>query len=513
MKVVSAAVMRELDAKTIAAGTPGEVLMERAGQGAFIEISRFILNCGVEHFHRVLILTGKGNNGGDGYVIARLFSERTELPVTVISVCPRENLRDAALLHAQRVPDKVVFLACSSIPDTELVPGTLVVDCLLGTGISGAVRSPFAEIIKTVNQSGLPVAAIDIPSGVNSDTGAVEGEAIQADITLTMGVPKAGLLRGAGAALCGLLRVVDIGIPPALVAACPAEFEAVTQADAAALVRRIPTDTHKGDRGRILIAGGSFPYPGAPFLAARAALRSGAGLVSVAYPASMGHLLHPRANAPILIPLGDDGCGWHQKQADSLISDLLHNQHVVVLGPGLGSRETSLEFAVQLLQAPIPLVLDADGLRALSLIPTLLPRPATTVLTPHPGEMRRLLEAYDRQDLLTADRQTQATEIARQTGAILVLKGRHTIIAAPDGERYVNASGSPALATAGSGDVLTGMIAAFLVDQENPMDAVRLAVYLHGLAGEKSPNGQRALMADDLIDLIGPTLKELSPFA
>ncbi len=328
-----------------------------------------------------------------------------------------------------------------------------------------------------------------------------------------MGLPKAGLFMGAGLELSGRLRCVGIGLAAALVAAAPSAGEAVFAADVAPLIRRLPKSAHKGTMGTVLVVGGSSGYPGAPLLAGLGALRFGAGLVTVAYPASIGPTLRAPACGLILAPVADGGCGYHHDPAGNGLAALAASRQVLAIGPGLGRNPATLDAVRDLLATDRPVVLDADGLHVLARHPTALPRAATTVLTPHPGEFRRLAEALGLADVLAADRATQARTLAQRLGAWVVLKGAATVIAAPDGTTRYNSSGCPALATGGSGDVLTGVLAAALCQCPAVGDAVALAVFGHGLAGELAPHSQRALIADDLPALLGPALTELSPHA
>lgn len=509
MKVVGARVLRDLDRATIAGGLPGEVLMEQAGVGAAVELWAWCRRLPERHCRRFLVVAGKGNNGGDGYVVARWLAEHVSLPVRLFSVCPRETLRGEALCHARRLPPGVAVASGERLAAADLAPGTVVVDALLGTGSAGPVKEPCAGLIAQINEAGLPVVALDLPSGIDADTGTVANVAIRADLTITMGLPKPGLFRDEGLARRGILRVVELDYPAALLAAQPALFEAPFRQDLARWLGRLPATTHKGDMGRILVWGGSAPYPGAPLLAGLGALRLGAGLVTVAFPASLGPRLRPPALALILRPVDDAGGGCHRHWEPVLGTD----QDILVLGPGLGRAPDTLDSVAAALAGPQPVVLDADGLEVFARHPGVLPRPAPTVLTPHPGEMARLLRYLDRAEWSRAERSQQALYLAQQLGAVVVLKGAATIVAAPDGRLAVNTSGTPGLASGGTGDVLAGMLAACLVQVPDPYFAAQLAVFVHGLAAELAPGGQRHLIADQLLDLLGPALRELSPFA
>ncbi len=511
MKAISADTMRELDNATIESGTAGEVLMERAGYGSFRELMEFCEGMFSEHAKRFLVLCGKGNNGGDGHVIARYLHE-AGLDVCVVSMCPIDDLKGDALLNAERLDDEITLVIEPDSLKRYLQPGTIVIDALLGTGIAGEVREPYKTLITEVNESGLPVVAIDIPSGLNAETGEVANVATVADLTITMAQPKTGLLQGDGTNCTGMLRVVDIGILPEKAEAAKSPFDAVTAADVAPILGRIPSAAHKGTLGRIMVIGGCNRYPGALILSGTACARSGGGLVTIAFPTGIYSMLPTRSAALIMQPVSDNGECRHANVTQNL-RDGIAQQDVLAIGPGIGPAEDTMRVVAELLRSDKPVVLDADGLRAVAIADDAFPRQAPTVLTPHPGEMRRLIQGIGRDDLLDADRQTQAVEVAKALDAVVVLKGAHSVIAAADGRVAVNTSGSPALASGGSGDVLTGMIAAWLAQLDDAFEAAKVATFIHGYAAEIAPDAKRGLIADDLVELISPAMANLSPHA
>lgn len=511
MKAVSPTVMQGLDQATIDAGTPGDDLMERAGYGAFLELLDFADRLHPNHVQRYLVLCGKGNNGGDGYVIARYLFE-TNLPVTVVSTCPVEELQGDALINATRLDDVIPLLIQPEDIDDLLDPGTIVVDALLGTGISGPVREPAAGYVRSLNASDLPTVAIDVPSGLNADTGEVAEDAVVADLTLTMGLPKAGLFLNDGSAHTGRLTVIDIGIVPEEIDRADSPFDVVTASDAAQFLPRLGHLAHKGTQGRVLVVGGCSNFPGAPLLTGMAAARSGAGLVSVAFPQTIAPMMARGPAALIVQPMDDRGEGTFSDVDPAALIEVAAKQDVLVVGPGLGESGGRALAIAALLELQIPLVLDADGLIQLENHDLLKNRTAPLVVTPHPGEMRRLLEALDMADLQSEPRIVQTRGVAQRLRAIVALKGTHTVVAAPDGRVSVNSSGSSALATGGTGDVLAGMIGAFVHHLDDPFDAVRLAVFVHGRAAE-SVSSRRAMVADDLLDRIGPAMAGISPHA
>lgn len=511
MKTVSVDTMRALDAATIAGGVPGEVLMDRAGRAAAGEIRREIARGAWGRIGRLMVLAGRGNNGGDGYVVARDFAEHGPCPVVLLAAAPPESLRGAALHHARLLPGTVSCQVPAALPEDVFQTGDLIVDALLGTGTSGAPRAPFDQWIERINASGCPVVSLDIPSGLDGDTGGAPGAVVQADLTVTMALPKTGLLSEAGRPFCGRLRCVDIGFPAAPVAAAAGTGEAVFAADVRPLLGRRDMAAHKGTFGSVLVLGGSRLYGGAPLLAGVAALRAGAGLATVLRPLGAARFASPCLSL-IVQDVPDGGSGFLGPEALPFVAELASRQQAIVFGPGLGGHPASGEVLAAVLAAPLPTVLDADGLRLLAAHPGLGAAAAGgLVLTPHPGEMRVLLRGFGLERWQTAPRREQALALAERTGAVVVLKGLGTVVAAPDGHVWINTSGSPALATAGTGDVLAGLIGGWLAQGREPLSAAILAVFVHGLAGELWSQAIVSMMADDLLDLVGPALRDICP--
>lgn len=514
MKAVTVEAMRALDARAIASGISGYTLMERAGRGACGEMLH-VLETRLPKASRqaFTVLAGKGNNGGDAYVVARCLAEAGQ-EVTVFAVCAPDELAGDALAHAVRLPSGVPVHVVESLPPESLSPGHVLVDGLLGTGCKGVLRPPYERWVAQVNASGCPVVALDIPSGLDGDTGLADSVALQADWTLTMALPKQGLLTAAGLRACGCLRCVDLGLPEGLLAVTPAAGpEAVMLADARALVRRRPRDTHKGDCGHVLVIGGSSLYGGAPFLAAGGAARAGAGLVTVAIPAGCQPLCAVSA-ALIVRRLADDGGGCFGLASLADIASLARGRHAIVFGPGLGDAREGQQVLEQVIACGLPLVVDADGLRLLATAPSLaLAARAAMVLTPHPGEMKVLSKGFGCPVAPPSGRLEQAQALAAASGAVVVLKGLGTVVAAPDGRVAVNTSGSPALATAGTGDVLAGIMGALLGQGLAAWDAARLGVFVHGLAAETGRGAERSLTADAVVERLAAAWSEISPLA
>ncbi|MBN1863785.1 MAG: NAD(P)H-hydrate dehydratase [Victivallales bacterium] len=510
MKLVSAEKMRELDSLTIENyGIPGRILMENAGSGAAFRILEHAANLATGHVRRFVVLAGKGNNGGDAYVVARCLFEICEIPVVLYAASPVSELPDDAKSHAETALKSVAVDECADPP--VFSRGDFIIDGLLGTGVRGAPRAPFDKWIAAVNSSGFPVVSLDIPSGLDGDTGETHGVAVRADLTVTMGLPKQGMVIGHGPELCGMVKCVDIGIPEECLSRVSNNVEMIFEQDIQCLGRK-SSDSHKGLNGHLLVIGGSVLYSGAPFLSAEAALRSGAGLVSLALPQSV-NVPRPKMNSIIVRRIRDGGKGFFSEESTDELNDLAAKADTVVIGPGIGSDESVRDMLRGLSIAKKPVLWDADGLNMLAETPWLLDRIPSAVLTPHPGEMKRLLNGFNLKDAGQSDRMACASALALKTKTVTVLKGHRTVTASPEGRVAVNSSGTPALATAGTGDVLAGMIGSFLAQGINPAEAAEAAVFIHGLASELGNYGTRGLTADDLVDLLPAAMMRISPFA
>lgn len=515
MKVVSVATMRELEARAMAAGVTEVDLMGNAGLAAAQAARRFCQRrIHQTQLRRITVVAGKGNNGGDALVAARYFATHGDLPVTVYGVVPKEAYTGSARHHASRLPPQVAYHQVEALPPEALAPGGLILDGLLGTGATGAPRQPYDTLIQQINTSHLPVVALDIPSGLDADSGHAAGAVITADLTVTLGLPKRGLLTAEGLARCGALRCVKIGIPAEMESEITGCGEAFFARDASALLPRRPHEAHKGIFGHTLVIGGSAWYAGAPMLAGEAALRAGGGVVTVAVPATIRPLVSSVMRALILRALPDAGSGFLDQNALSELETMFATAQAVVFGPGVTPREPGGAVLARVLQASVPVVIDADGLRLLARNPTLAERrTAPTVITPHPGEMRALLNGFGLERLLNAPRSQQAAEFARQTGLHVILKGQGTLVTTPDGGQSQNTSGTNGLATAGTGDVLAGILGSLLGQGMPVWDALRLGTFIHGAAAELAPHGNRSLVADDLLCTIGMVFNRLTPFA
>lgn len=505
MKLLSATQMQALDRRTIeAGGIPGLQLMERAGLAVAFEIeSRYAALA----FDPVLVLAGRGNNGGDGTVIARALQEKGWQVQTLV-VAEREQVGGDARVNLDRLD--AIGATIDFCPDTEsltrrlaaISPPALIVDALLGTGLSSEVHGPMAEAIHWVNRQTGHVVAVDIPSGVHGTTGRILGAGVQADLTVTFGHLKPGLLSYPGAACTGDLKVADIGFPERFSAQAGGDFWWADADLVDDLLPEIDPTDHKGSRGHLLVVAGSRGKTGAAGLASMAGLRAGAGLVTLACPESIWDLAAGQSLEVMTEGVASDSHGMVAEAAPSLLA-LAEDKTAMVLGPGLGQGEDIPQLLKGLIpRTETPLVIDADGLNALVGNLDLLAqrRSHDTILTPHPGEMARLTGLSVEE--VQAGRLEVAQDLARQSEAVVVLKGARTVIAAPDGRCWINGSGNPALATAGTGDVLAGAIGSLLAQGIRAVDAAVAGVFLHGAAADSLAVdvGARGLIASDLLN-------------
>ncbi len=507
MRLVKASEMQEMDRVTIEeTGIPGVVLMENAARGA----SRVFL----AHFapppnSRVLILCGRGNNGGDGYVMARVLSE-AGLKVTVLVLAEFSHISGDALVNLQIL--RQMGLEILEVPSEGqwknkrrlLKDCDFIIDGLLGTGLNSAVRGLYARVIKDVNSANKPVTAIDIPSGVNADTGQVMGGAVQAGLTITFGFPKIGQLVFPGAGLVGRLVRIDIGIPSTVAERIPSTYRLIEARDLCPLFAPEKLDVHKGNRGHLLVLAGSTGKTGAATLTALGALRAGAGLVTLGIPKSLNPILENKLTEAMTWPLPETAEASLSLEAEKEIFMLMEGKTAVAIGPGLSTRDETRSLVRRIVaRCPLPMVIDADGLNALSSDPEALTKcRGRAILTPHPGEMARLAGMTNSQ--VQADRIGTAEAFARKHGCCLVLKGARTVIAEPEGQIHINPTGNPVLSSGGSGDVLTGLIGGFLARGWAPSKAATAGVYLHGLAADwlSEEMGQAGVLAGELLDVI-----------
>jgi ADP-dependent NAD(P)H-hydrate dehydratase / NAD(P)H-hydrate epimerase len=488
--------MRDVDAWAIdERQVPSLDLMERAGEG----LAR--VTAAVAQDGPIRVVIGKGNNGGDGLVVARLLRE-DGYDVDVLAAADPTELKGDAKANLDRLP--------GGPPEPFTADGLsdsgAIVDALLGTGFEGAPREPLASIIAAVNRQDAPVIACDVPSGVNASTGEVETEAIQAVATATFHGPKLGLYVNPGKAHAGTVETVEIGIPRG----APGAAGGLISQRVLDLYPRRAASGSKFVSGVVVVVGGSQGLTGAPTMAARAAQRAGAGYVQVAVPASVHQFIELRLLEQMSRGLPDED-GAHTPEGVATVEEMAERANAVALGPGLGRAPAAQEFAravARTVQAP--LLIDADGLNAhAGQLELLQERSAPTVLTPHEGELGRLLDRPS--DEIARHRLASVREAAERSGAIVLLKGDDTIVALPGGEVAVSPGGTPALATAGTGDVLSGLIAALLAKRLDAFAATCLGTLAHTLAGRAAADrvGTDHVMAGDVIDALprGLTLR------
>lgn len=507
MNSYSAQAMRNMDAETINSGIcTGIDLMTRAGIAAAKKIIEWTDRTTLQRpivFH---IFTGPGNNGGDGFVIAAYLAEQFgKDAVSLHMAVPAEKLKGDALLAYQRMPD--------GLQKQNIGRSSIIVDCLLGTGadVSNGLREPVKSMIDEINSSGVPVIAIDIPSGICADHGAGPDGAVCAVETLTFAAPKDGLFLSAK--YCGKIRVLDIGIPQTIMDQTPKGYDVFDRNAARALLKRNDHDIYKQKRGHLLVVGGSTNYPSAPFLTAEAALRAGAGLVTVAIPKQEEVFCNVPKGLIVRKIKSRDGC-FCTESVDPLL-ELTANANAIVVGPGMTCRLQTCNFLAKFLRADLsPMVLDADALNLLPMMPH-VKNLTGMVMTPHFGEMQRLL-VNEPSDLNPVEK---AERLCAKYNTTCVMKGPYSVTCCPEQGCTINFSGSPVLATAGSGDILSGIIGALLADgRYSTVEAVRLGVYLHGLCGEISaesvadPRFPSGVIADDLIDVIPQALRRIMPY-
>ena len=469
----------ELDRLTQAAGVSSEDLMERAGR-AVARAAREL--AGGAYGRRAVVVCGKGNNGGDGLVAARHLA-RWGVRTTVVLLEAAGSLREPAATNAARLVE-VPGMRTRSFDDRglqrELTRADVAIDAIFGIGFRGMPEDDWAAAIAAMNDADVPVVAVDIPSGVHGGTGAVEGEAIRADLTVTFGAAKLGAVLLPGAEHAGVVRVVDIGFPDELVRGRAWLTE---PSDVSGWLPARDADTHKRASGVLVVVAGSRAMTGAPKLIAEAAARIGTGLVTVAAPTSAMATIQAGLTEPTFLPLPETDGGTVSEDGIEPLLERLEAADALAIGPGLTTDEATASFVRAVVRrSPVPIVLDADGLNAFAGdAGSLRDRRASAVLTPHVGEFGRLtgVKAAD----LERDRAKHARDLAAQSDAVTLVKGSRTVIAEPGGRLLVNVTGSPALATAGTGDVLTGTIGGLLARGVQPTEAAAAGAYLHGLAG------------------------------
>ena len=507
--------MREADRRTIQdIGIPSLVLMENAGRQTVAAMESIFQDLAER---RIAILSGKGNNGGDGFVVGRTLHQRG-IDVSVFLVGQVAEVKGDARINLEilgRLGITVVEIADEGAWElhfSEISEHSLIVDALFGTGLKSALSGIYETITADVNSSGIPVVAIDVPSGMSADTPDLIGDCIEATMTVTLGAPKLPLVLPPAEEKAGEVVIADIGIPADIIESLEGQrVELMTRDQMRVLINPRASDAHKGDFGRVLIVAGSRGKTGAAVLAAHGALRSGAGLVTIATPRSSVPIVAAHTPEYMTEALDETIDGTIDFAAADYVLAL--DADVIAIGPGLGRGEGVTTFMRELLEkSEVPLVLDADALNAFIDEPAALVgrEGRDLIITPHPGEMARLVGCTVED--VQADRMGMARDFASAHKVYVLLKGYRSLVATPDGKIFINPTGSPGMATGGKGDVLCGMLAAWLAQLLDAEAACRLATYLHGAAGElaDADEGEVSMTAMDLANHIGDAVLELT---
>lgn len=518
MFVLTASEMARLDRQTIEEiGIPGIVLMENAAQGAADFFLRELPDLSER---RIAVVAGAGNNAGDGFVLARIFHN---LGAAVRVVCLRspDRLQGDALTNfriLERMDVPVVVWDEAKDFNTQwqwIAQSDAVIDAILGTGLKSEVQGLYRQVIEALNSLSVPRLAVDVPSGLDASTGKPLGAAVRAFATATFGFLKVGLVVSPGEDYVGKLEVVDIGIPRDLAEANGIKRLWLDQELASEWLQPRPAESHKGTAGHVAVLSGSVGKTGAATLICLGAGRVGAGLVTLFIPASLNPILEVKLTEAMTYPIPETSEQTPSPKALGEILKFLEGKQVLAMGPGVSPHpETQDLVRALVLQAACPMVLDADALTALvDHLELVQQSSAPLILTPHPGEMARLIHGSNRE--VQENRLEVASQFSREHGVTLVLKGHRTVIAAPDGRLAINSSGNSAMASGGMGDALTGMIAGFLGQAFEPFQAACLGVFIHGAAADRCMHGvaSRGLLASDLFESIPHVIGSVERYA
>ncbi len=515
MKVLTSKQMKEIDRVAIEEmGILGPTLMENAGFQIFQNIQKRFRELNKE---KIVIVAGKGNNGGDGFVVARHLFNHGADPVVLLLASKNEVRGDAAL--NLKIADEIgikIHEVCSpkdlNLQKGKIFLATVLVDAIFGTGLTQPAKGLYVKVIELINKSKAYTIAVDIPSGLSSDTFRIIGPCVKADLTVTLAAPKISHVFPPAEEYVGELVVADISIPSFLFDKEDLKLEFVERKTVLPYFKKRQRDAHKGTYGHLFILSGSLGKTGAAVMAGKAALKMGAGLVTVGTPESCLPIVARSMDELMTEPLPET----HEKTLSSEALDkalsLLDGKDALLIGPGISTHPSTAEFVLSLIpKIKTPVVIDADALNILASKPEIiksLRKPA--VLTPHPGEFARLLNLSTREVL--EKKLELVPQFAAEYGVYLVLKSYRTLTAAPDGKVYINSTGNPGMATAGSGDVLSGMMASMIIQEKNLLEAVLAAVYIHGLSGDLGVEklGEKPLLAGDIIRYLPKSIKLLS---
>ena len=512
MYLVTAKLMQQMDKEAIESfGIPGRILMENAGRGAVEMMFKHYLDMDSK---KVCVLAGSGNNGGDAFVIARYLIQKGIKTNTLI-VSPRMKIKGDALANLELL-EKLCRESdlghIKIINDSEALNGqknlirhtSIFVDGILGTGLNSDVRGFFKEVIETVNRTKKTVFSIDIPSGLNADTGRPMGVCIKADATATFAFAKAGHMIYPGKSFTGKLGIVDIGIPGFI----SDRFKPLLHMTEDKILKPLFTprnpEGHKGSFGHLLVIAGSAGKTGAAALTSNAAVACGTGLVTLGIAESLNPSMEPQVVEPMTYPLPETKNGFLSEAAMEIILELAENKTAIALGPGLGTKETTKRLIKRIIkEIDMPMILDADALNTIADDPSILKkRKGRIIITPHPGEMARLTNQTSAE--VQADRIKCASAFALKFNTIVVLKGAGTITGLPDGRAFICPTGNPGMASGGMGDVLTGVISGLAAQGFSLEDSAIAGVHLHGVCGDKlaDSRGPYGFRASELIHLL-----------
>lgn len=511
MRAVTSQEMGDIETSAIEQqGLSISILMDRAGAAVAAAASSSWVNTSGK---KAAVFCGKGHNGGDGFVAARILAEEGANVSVFILANDKDDLKQEsreALAKLEKTLARIIFNPGNEAIRENIATTDIIIDCIFGFGLTGAVVEPVSNIINIINESSAEVLAVDVPSGVEADSGHVHGSAIKADWTITFTLPKVGCLIYPGAEYAGELQIEDIGISieemPEL-----GRVNILEDAEYTGMLPQMTFMTHKHNRGTVLVIAGSAGMTGAATLTAQAALRCGAGIVTVGIPASLNVIFEIKLTEVMTVPLPETQHQSISLEAFDQIAELAESFDVLAIGPGLSLDPSTVDLVRRVVsEIDVPIVIDADGLNALvGEGKRLRERTSPTIITPHPKELARLLKASV--DDIQSSRIDMTLEAAENWQCYIVLKGARTIIASPQGHCLINRTGNPGLATAGTGDVLTGAIAAFLAQTKEPFNASALGTYLHGLAGDIAEDQmtQHCMVAHDVIDNLACGIRHL----
>ncbi|OGV98087.1 MAG: hypothetical protein A3I04_04810 [Nitrospinae bacterium RIFCSPLOWO2_02_FULL_39_110] len=516
MKIVTAKEMQEIDRIAIDDyGISGIVLMENAAKGVVASLFKKFPDIKDK---KVGIFAGKGNNGGDGLAVARLLTDE-DISVTVYLLSKKDMLKGDAKTNLEKAEEMgVKIFEITSLDELEdvkdnILKNDIFIDAIFGTGLTSGVKGYYINVIKFINSSKKFILSIDIPSGLSSDTGEIIGGHINADMTVSLCLPKIGEIIYPAAEYVGDLEVVDIGIPESIIDKENIKVNLIEEKDVIGLLPKRKPDSHKGTYGHLVVIAGSRGKGGAAALSSLSALRAGAGLVTLALPECLNVSFEAAIPEVMTLPLPDTDEGTINESAFDMLIEFLEGKSAVLIGPGITTNQSTSSLIKNLIKKiSCPMLIDADGLNiATDEIKLLKKKKSPVIVTPHPGEMARLLNTTSKK--VQGDRIGAGRRLATKYGIYVILKGARTIIATPDGDVYINPTGNPGMATAGTGDVLSGIIAGFLCQGFSAKDSSILGVYLHGMAGDISASNlsQTALIASDLIRALPEVIKRIEP--